>query len=327
MEAILKRGLSMTIKLGVVMDPIQSIKVKHDSTFAMLLEAQQRGWSIFYIEQKDLFLQDGVARAQMRPLQVQDDVAKWFELGEQENQPLQELDVILMRKDPPVDASYIYTTQILELAEKAGVLVTNKPQSLRDFNEKLFISWFPQCCAPTLVTCSAQQMKEFIQEHKEVIVKPLHGMGGVSIFRLKEGDANINVVIELLTKNGKQLLQVQRYIPEIKDGDKRILLIDGKPVAKALARLATGDEFRANMAVGGRGIGAELSKRDYWICEQIGPLLKKNGLLFAGIDVIGDYLTEINITSPTCIRELDAIFSLNISAQLLDCIETKLTNK
>lgn len=310
----------MTMQLGVIMDPIQSIRIDHDSTFAMLLEAQQRHWQIFYMEAKDLFVRGDEVCARTRTLHVTEDAKHWFEFGTEQNLPLQQLDVILMRKDPPVDMEYIYTTQLLELAEQRGTLIVNKPQSLRDFNEKLFINHFPQCLAPTLITCQTKQVRDFLQEHTDIICKPLHGMGGEKVFRLRQQDPNLNVVLEVLTQRDTCYMMAQRYIPEISAGDKRILLIDGKPVPHALARIAVQGETRANMAVGGRGHAVALTERDRWICAQIAPTLRAKGLLFVGIDVIGDYLTEINITSPTCIRELDTSCNLNISAQLLDCI-------
>jgi glutathione synthase len=311
------------MKLGVIMDPIESIHIKKDSTFAMLLEAQKRQWSIFYMEQKDLLVRDGVASARMRTLEVFDDEQKWFAFKQDSIQTLANLDVILMRKDPPVDAHYLYTTQLLELAERAGVLVVNKPQALRDCNEKLFTTWFPQCCPPSLITHVSDAVKDFLVEQGDIICKPLHGMGGASIFRLRPNDPNISVVLETLTQQNTQLMMAQRYIPEIKQGDKRILMINGEPIPYALARMAAPGETRANLAAGGTGVGVELSQRDKWICEQVGPILREKGLWFVGLDVIGDYLTEINVTSPTCIRELDKLFNLNVSQQLFDAIVKK----
>lgn len=314
----------MQIKLGIIMDPIESIHVQKDSTLAMLLEAQKRKWLILYMEQKDLFLRDGKVYARMRELQVFNNEKKWFAFGKEKIQLLNKLNVVLMRKDPPVNSQYIYTTHLLDIAENAGLLVVNKPQALRDFNEKLFTAWFPQCCPPTLITHAMSDVKEFLKEQGDIICKPLNGMGGVSIFRLQKNDPNINVILETLTENNTRLTVAQRYIPEIKKGDKRILMIDGKPIPYALARMAAPGETRANLAVGGKGVGVKLSKRDQWICEQVGQTLQEKGLLFVGLDVIGDYLTEINLTSPTCIRELDKTFDLNISAQLLDVIQRKL---
>jgi glutathione synthase len=314
----------MSIKLGVVMDPIGSIQVKKDSTLAMLLAARRRGWDLFYMEQPDLFLADKAARGRMRALTVADDPADWYTLGERQTRPLAELDVILMRKDPPFDMDYIYSTYLLELAENAGTLIVNKPQSLRDANEKLFTAWFPQCTPPTLVSSQADLIRDFLAEQGDIILKPLDSMGGTAIFRVRDGDLNIGVIIETLTRHGRRLIMAQRFIPEIRAGDKRILLIDGEPVPRALARLPAEGEVRANLAVGGRGVGVELSERDRWICEQLAPVLRERGLLFVGLDVIGDYLTEINVTSPTCIRELDAEFGLDIGGQLMDAIEQKL---
>ncbi|MCI0505425.1 MAG: glutathione synthase [Gammaproteobacteria bacterium] len=312
------------LKLGVVMDPIATIKIKKDSTFAMLLAAQARGWPVSYMELNDLWVLDGTAMANVRQLSVKDDPAGWFELGDSIPMPLGDLDVILMRKDPPFNMEYIYATYILELAEREGVLVVNKPQTLRDANEKLSTAWFPQCTAPTLVTRNPQQILEFLQRYKDIILKPLHGMGGASIFRVTEDDVNTNVIIETLTEHQTRFVMAQRFIPEIQYGDKRILLVDGKPVPYALARVPAKGETRGNLAAGGTGIGVALSERDFWICEQVAPTLRAKGLMFVGLDVIGDYLTEINITSPTCIRELDGIYGLDIAGQLMDAIAAKI---
>jgi glutathione synthase len=316
----------MTIKLGVVMDPIAAINPKKDSTLAMLLAAQKRGWELYYMRQQDLSLRDGQVQAAMHRVEVRDDLQHWYTLGEVAHTRLTELDVILMRKDPPLDMQYIHTTYLLELAEAAGVLVVNKPQTLRDANEKLFTAWFPQCCPPTLVSRDMAQLRSFLAEHGDIIIKPLEGMGGVSIFRLQVGDPNVSVALETLTHNGAQFIMAQRYIPEITHGDKRILLVEGEPMPYALARIPALGETRGNLAAGGRGEGVALSERDRWICQQVGPTLKEKGLLFVGLDVIGDYLTEINVTSPTCIRELDAQFGLDIAGELMDCIEAKLVS-
>lgn len=315
----------MNIKLGVVMDPIESIQVKKDSTFAMLLEAQRRRWSIYYMQQQDVYYQQGQVYGRMSSLVVEDNPKKWFELGDSHDQPLSNLDVILMRKDPPFDIEYIYTTYLLELAEKNGVLVVNKPQALRDANEKFFTAWFPQCCPPTLVTRNAAQLREFLSQHQDVIFKPLEGMGGAAVFRVKQFDSNLNVIIETLTHHQSRYIMAQRYIPEITAGDKRILMIDGKPIDYALARIPPAGDNRGNLAIGGTGVGVALNERDRWICQQVGPTLRDKGLLFVGLDVIGDYLTEINVTSPTCIRQLDEIYQLNISGILMDCIEGFIT--
>ena len=314
----------MAIKLGVIMDPIHAIKFEKDSTLAMLSEAQKRRYQIYYIEQKDLFSQQGKSYASMRPLKVFDDKANWFNLGGPEVIPLGELDVILMRKDPPFDMNFIYTTYLLDEAEKSGCLVVNKPQSLRDCNEKFFATEFPQCCPELLVSQDHSRILDFIKQYKDVVVKPLDGMGGQSIFRIKQGDPNTNVILETLTDDGQIPIMTQVFIPKVSAGDKRILLIDGEPVSSGLLRIPAKGELRGNLAAGGTGKVAPLTDRDYWICEQVAPTLVAKGLIFVGIDVIGDYLTEINVTSPTCIREIDKATGLNISSTLMDCIELKL---
>jgi glutathione synthase len=314
----------MAVRLGVVMDPIDGITYKKDSTLAMLWAAQQKGWEIWYMEQHHLFSRDGEAKAKMAPLEVFMDPENWFKREEYQTRKLSDLDVILMRKDPPFDNEFIYTTYLLEQAEKDGSLIVNKPQSLRDFNEKLFATHFPQCCPPVLVSKNAELLREFHKEHGDVIFKPLDGMGGSQIYRIKEDGLNLGVIIETLTDHGQQTIMAQKYIPEIVDGDKRILIVDGEPVPYALARIPTGGETRGNLAAGGRGEGRELTERDYWICQQVAPTLKEQGLIFVGLDVIGDYLTEINVTSPTCIRELDNQFNLDIGMQLMDAIESRL---
>ncbi|MBL4794979.1 MAG: glutathione synthase [Pseudomonadales bacterium] len=312
------------IKLGIVMDPIESINYKKDSSLAMLLEAQNRGWPIYYMEQKDLFIENGKAYAHCRSLIPKNDPNEWYSFQESSTIELSELDVILMRKDPPFDIQYIYTTYMLELAEIEGTLIINKPQSLRDFNEKLFTARFPECCPPTLVTANKNQLTEFVRKHEDTIFKPLHGMGGMSIFRVKDKDPNLSVIIETLTENGATPIMAQTFIPEINQGDKRILLVDGEPIPYCLARVPEKGETRGNLAAGGTGRAQELSERDLWICKQIAPTLKAKGLIWVGLDVIGDFITEINITSPTCIREIDAAYGINISATLMDCIEDKL---
>ncbi len=310
------------MKLGVLMDPLASIRPHKDSTLAMLLAAQARGHTLFYMEMADLWLADGRPHAHMRRVRVRDDARDWYSLEEPATMPLDTLDAILMRKDPPFDTEYIYATYLLERAAGAGVLVVNHPRALRDANEKLFTAWFPQCCAPTLVARDAALVREFIDTHGDIVLKPLGGMGGESIFRIVRGDPNTNVVIETLTAHGTRFAMAQRYIPEIASGgDKRILLIDGEPVPYALARMPAPGEHRGNLAAGGRGQGVPLSERDRWICAQVSPALKEKGLLFVGLDVIGDYLTEINVTSPTCIRELDREYGLDIAGDLIQCIE------
>ena len=314
----------MTLHVVVVMDPIGSIKIAKDSTFAMLLEAQRRGFALSYVVPGGLSVAGGEARARLAPLTVRDDPADWFELGPQSQRALGPGDVVLMRKDPPVDEEYVHDTQILGLAQRAGALVVNDPQGLRDMNEKLASLEFPQCCPPTLVSRDAAALKAFVGEHGDAVVKPLDGMGGRSIFRTRTGDANLNVILETLLDGGRRLVVAQRYLPEIVDGDKRILLVDGEPVDYCLARIPQGDEFRGNLAAGGRGEGRPLTGRDRWIAAQVGPELKRRGMLFVGLDVIGDWLTEVNVTSPTCIRELDAQFGLNIAGLMFDAVERRL---
>ncbi|MFZ5622545.1 MAG: glutathione synthase [Pseudomonadota bacterium] len=311
-------------RLAMLMDPIGSINIKKDSSFAMLLAAQRRGWELLYLEQSDLFLRDGRIYAHLRRLRVQDDPKGWYELEGAHTEPLERVDILLMRKDPPFDMEYIYTTHLLDRAEAQGVLVANRPASLRDCNEKLYTAWFPECCAPTLVTRSDAQLREFLAEHGDIVMKPLHGMGGASIFRIRADDPNTGVILETLTDHGRRFAMAQRFIPEISAGDKRILMINGEPVPYALARIPKEGESRGNLAAGGRGEGVELSARDRWICARVGPALREKGLYFVGLDVIGDYLTEINVTSPTCIRELDALYGLDIAGQLLDCLAARL---
>lgn len=312
------------LRVGVVMDPIDSIKPVKDSSLAMLLEASRREAEIHYMQQSDLRMLAGVALARSRLLSVRDAEHDWFDLGPAKEIRLGDLDVILMRKDPPFDMEYIYTSYILERAEQAGALIVNRPQSLRDMNEKAYTAWFPQCAPLTLVTRSMRDMKDFLAEHRKIVVKPLDGMGGKSIFVVSAGDNNANVIFETLTDDGSRFAMAQVFIPEISAGDKRILLIDGEPVPYALARIPSADDNRGNLVMGAVGEARELSDRDRWICEEIGPVLKDRGVIFAGIDVIGDFLTEINVTSPTGIRELDRAFDLNIAATLFDAIESKM---
>jgi glutathione synthase len=314
----------MPIKLGMVMDPIDRINIKKDTSFAMLLEAQARGWELHYMGLGDLYLRNGKANAKTRTLNVQRDEGSWFSFVSEQDIPLDSLDVILMRKDPPFDQEYLYATYMLELAEHAGVYVVNKPQSLRDANEKLFTSWFPQCCTETLVTRDAQRIKSFLHELGEIIVKPLDGMGGASIFYLCAGDPNLSVILETMTQHNSRQVMAQKYLPEIKDGDKRILMVNGDPVPYCLARIPAKGESRGNLAAGGTGEGRALTDQDRWIANQVGPVLKEKGLVFVGLDVIGSTLTEINVTSPTCVQELDKQFGLNISGLLMDHIEIRL---
>ena len=307
------------------MDPIGTISYKKDSTLAMLLAAQRRGWRLIYIEMNDLFIRDGRASAHMRDLRVHADENHWFDLDNARDAPLAELDVLLMRKDPPFDMEFVYATYLLERAEEEGVFVVNKPRSLRDCNEKMFTAWFPQCCPPTLVTRDHARLRAFLAEHGDIVVKPLDGMGGSSIFRVQRTDINVNVIFETLTMHERRFAMAQRYIPEILAGDTRLLMLDGEPLDFGLARVPAADDLRGNLAAGAVGKGRATTERDRWLAAQVGPALRERGLLFVGLDVIGDYLTEINVTSPTCIRELDEQFGLDIGGQLMDLIARKLS--
>lgn len=311
----------MKRKLGVVMDPIGSIHYKKDSTLAMLWEAQARGWEIYYFEQGDLFVRDGLPYGEAKQLRVAKNPDQWYSFQESITLPLAELDAILMRKDPPFNEEYIYTTYLLEHAERLGVLVVNRAASLRDCNEKFFATYFPQCMPPTLVTQSIEQLDAFKIEFQDIVCKPLNSMGGASVFRVKNNDVNANVIFDTLTRGGKLYVMAQQFIPEIEAGDKRILMVNGEPVPYALARIPQVGEWRGNLALGAKGVAQPLTERDRYICAQVGPVLRERGLFFVGLDVIGDFLTEINVTSPTCIRELDEQTGLKISAMLMDVIE------
>jgi len=314
----------MDKSLGVVMDPIGASNYHKDTSLALLLAAQRYGYQLFYMEQSDLFLDNSGPNAKMAELHVYEDEASWFALSEPTIRPLADLDVILMRKDPPFDSEFIYSTYILEAAERLGTLIVNKPQSLRDCNEKVFATEFPQCTPPLLVSRDETLLKSFLEDHGEVVYKPLDGMGGTSIFRVKNGDQNLNVIIETLTDYGKNMIMAQRYLPEILEGDKRILVVDGQVVPYCLARIPSKGEFRGNLAAGGRGVVQPLSERDQWIANQVAPSLKEKGLIFVGLDVIGDYLTEINVTSPTCVREIDNAQNTAIGDQLMMAIASRL---
>ena len=322
----------MAVTVAVLMDPIGAIKIAKDTTFAMLLEAQRRGHALLYMEQGDLAVRDGRAWARLAPLTVKEDPSGWFSLGEARWRELAEVDVVLMRKDPPVDSQFIYDTMVLSLAQRAGVTVVNDPQALRDCNEKMYALDFGQCMAPTLLSRDKADLRAFVAEHGEVVLKPLDGMGGRGIFRVRAGDSNLNSMLETLLSGSlhsaqAQFVMAQKFIPQISAGDKRILVVDGEAVPYALARIPQGDEFRGNLAAGGRGEGVPLTDRDRWIVSQVAPELRRRGLLFVGLDVIGDYLTEINVTSPTCARELDKQFGLNITGQMFDVIERQLHGK
>lgn len=309
------------MKLGILMDPIDRINIKKDSSFAMLLAAQKRGWDIAYMEMQDIYITADTPMANMQTLQVEENPENWFTLSEQRPEELANLDFILMRKDPPFDLEYIYSTYILEHAERLGTIVVNSPAALRDANEKFFITHFANCIAPTQISRDMAVLFDFIKEHGDTIIKPLDGMAGQSIYRVNKSDHNCKVILESMTKEGTAYVMAQKFVPEISAGDKRILLINGEPVPYALARIPAKGEVRGNLARGGTAQGVELTERDRWICEQVGPRLREMGLIFVGIDVIGDYLTEINVTSPTCIRELDSLYNLDIAGELMDVLE------
>lgn len=310
--------------LGVVMDPIDGIQPAKDSTLAMLLAAQNRGWTLIYFRQDGLAVRDGAPLGRGLQIKVYDDTSRWYESGEQWVGGLEELNVLLMRKDPPFDMEYIYTTYILELAEERGLLVINRPASLRDINEKAYTTWFPDCAPASLISRDLDELRAFLAEQQKIVVKPLDGMGGRSVFIVTLGDPNTNVTLETLTDNGSKFTLAQRYIPEISEGDKRILLIDGNPVEHALARIPAPGESRGNLVMGAKAEGRELTKRDRWLCSRVGPILRTKGIVFAGLDVIGDYLTEINVTSPTGIRELDRAFGLSVADDLFDAVDRHL---
>ena len=317
--------MSKPIRLLVVMDPIDHIKFQKDTTLALLLAAQQRGYALHYCEMADLLLADGEARARARPLTVRADPQDWFTLGAGVPSKIGEFDVVLMRKDPPFDAEYIYATYILERAEQAGALIVNRPQGLRDMNEKVYTAWFPQCCAPTLVTRDLGEMAAFAQAHGTIVCKPLNSMGGRSIFVLAPGDKNAQVVFETLTDYGQRFAMVQKYLPEISvSGDSRVLLIDGEPFPYALARIPAAHDHRGNLAAGAKGVGRPLNERDRWLCAQIGPVMRQAGMLFVGLDVIGGFVTEINVTSPTGVRELQQQFGADAADLLLQAIAARL---
>jgi glutathione synthase len=311
-------------QLGVIMDPIDTIHPEKDTTLALLVEADRRGFALYYMTLDSLFLQYGIAWGNCCALQLHNGKDPGYSLSAPVSRPLDQFDILLMRKDPPVNLAYLYSTYILEHAESNGVLIINKPQSLRDANEKLFATWFPQCMPPTLVSASKSILKDFVEEHECVVFKPLDSMGGHNVFKCQRGDPNLTMILDFLTQKEMLYVMAQRFIPEITEGDKRILLIDGKPIPYALARIPATNEFRGNLAAGGRGEGRSLTERDWWICSQIGPVLREKGLTFVGIDVIGEYLTEINVTSPTCLKELEKEFEIDIAGKIVDCIMEKL---
>lgn len=313
----------MSCKIAFVMDPLENIRVNKDSTFAMMLAAQARGWQVYSLTLNDLWATGAEAWGRLRRVRLFDREQDWFEVQAVQDAPLSTLGVVVMRKDPPFDMEYIYATYLLELAESRGVLVLNRPRGLRDANEKFFINRFPDCIAPSIVAREQDLLREFVAREREVIFKPLSGMGGERIFYVREDDRNLGVILEVMTRHGQEYVMGQRYLPEISAGDKRVLLIDGEPVPYALARIPRSGESRGNLAAGGTARGLPLSERDYWICRQIAPVLREYGLIFVGIDIIGDYLTEVNVTSPTCIRELDKLYSLDIAGQFMDWIAAR----
>lgn len=315
----------MTRKIGIVMDPIQHINYKKDSSLAMLWAAKDMGWELWYMEQSDLYLEGDTARASMRPLDVHRNPEHFYDLGQPELHDLHSLDAILMRKDPPFDLNFIYTTYLLERAEQKGTLIVNKPQSLRDCNEKLFATWFPECCPELIVAASADRLKAFHEKHQDTIFKPLDGMGGTGIFRVKGRDSNISVILEVLTEQGKTPIMGQQYLPEIKQGDKRILIVNGEVMPYCLARIPSSGELRGNLAAGGSGVAQPLSEQDYKVANHVAATLVEKGLLFVGLDIIGDRLTEINVTSPTCIREIQNEFGIDIAGKLMTAIEQHLS--
>ena len=309
------------MKLGVVMDPIESINFKKDSTLAMMLEAQERNHEITYITSNSLFIQSGEAYAQSSRIEVRNDPSDWFSLGEEKRIKLSELDSILMRQDPPFNSEYIYNTYILEMASRSGVNIFNNPKSLRDCNEKVFATEFPQCCTKHLVSSEKSLLLEFVEDHGDTVIKPLDGMGGASIFRIKKSDPNLNVILETVTDHFSQKVMLQEYIPEILEGDKRILVINGKPIDAAIARIPADGELRGNLAAGASAVAKSLSDRDLWICNEVGPSLVERGLVLVGLDIIGDFLTEINVTSPTCFKEYKELCDIDVAKKFIDSVE------
>lgn len=309
------------MKLGVVMDPIETINFKKDSTLAMMLEAQSKNHQIFYIKTDSLFIDSGTAYASSSNIQLRNDPSDWFSLDEEKIIKLSELDAILMRQDPPFNSDYIYNTYVLEMALREGVHVFNNPRSLRDCNEKVFATEFPQCCTKHLVTSKKNLLTNFVHEYKDTVIKPLDGMGGASIFRLKSNDPNLNVILETITDHFSQKVMIQEYIPEISDGDKRILIINGEPMVAAIARIPAEGELRGNLAAGASAVARSLTERDMWICKEVGPSLVEKGLLLVGLDIIGDYLTEINVTSPTCFKEYKELCDIDVAKVFIEAVE------
>ena len=309
------------MKLGVVMDPIETINFKKDSTLAMMIEAQRKGHEIIYITPDSLFIKSGIPYASSNEMQVRNDPSDWFTKEEEKIIELSELDSILMRQDPPFNSGYIYNTYVLEMAARQGVNIFNNPRSLRDCNEKVYATEFPQCCTKHLVTSRKDFLTNFVLENKDTVIKPLDGMGGASIFRVKANDPNLNVILETITDHFTEKVMIQEFIPEITEGDKRILIVDGKPMSASIARVPAEGELRGNLAAGASAVAKSLSDRDLWICEEVGPSLVEKGLLLVGLDIIGDYLTEINVTSPTCFKEYKELCDIDVAEIFIESVE------
>lgn len=309
------------MKLGIVMDPIETINFKKDSTLAMMIEAQNKNHELFYMTPDSLYINSGISYAASSKVEVKNDPLGWFELEEEKLIKLSQLDAILMRQDPPFNSNYIYNTYVLEMASREGVSIFNNPRSLRDCNEKVFATEFPQCCTKHLVTSHKKLLTDFVEEHNDTVIKPLDGMGGASIFRLKKNDPNLNVILETITLHFTQKVMIQEYIPEIAEGDKRVLIINGEPMSAAIARIPAQGELRGNLAAGASAVAKSLSDRDMWICKEVGPSLVEKGLLLVGLDIIGDYLTEINVTSPTCFKEYKELCDIDVANTFIEAVE------
>jgi glutathione synthase len=314
------------VKLAIILDPLEHIKTYKDSTYAMMREAAARDHELFVLEQQDLMLKNDQVMGVARALTILNDEKKWYVVSEPETLPLNHFDAVLMRKDPPFDMEYVYSTYLLELAEEQGARVFNRPAAIRDYNEKLAVGKFPEFTPPTLVTRQAPRLREFIAEHQDSVLKPLDGMGGQGVFRVRAGDANVNVIIETLTQDGARTIMAQRYIPEIVKGDKRVLIIDGEPVPYSLARIPGQGDIRGNLARGASGVAQPLTAREREIAAALGPKLKAQGLLLVGLDVIGDYLTEINVTSPTCMQEIHQQTGFNAAAMMIEALERQVSS-
>jgi glutathione synthase len=312
------------VKLAFVADPLDSFKIYKDTTFAMMREAAARGYALYALEQEDLTWRGGIVQGDARRIHLTGVKPGWYRSEGRATAPLRDFDAVLMRKDPPFDMEYVYSTYLLELAELQGARVFNRPRGIRDWNEKMAVARFPQFAPPTLVTRREPLIREFLAEHRDVILKPLDGMGGASVFRARQDDPNVGVIIETVTHYGRRTIMAQRYVPEIQEGDKRVLLIAGKPVPHALARIPKPGETRGNLAAGATGVARELTRRDREIAEALGPALQKEGLLLVGLDVIGDWLTEVNVTSPTCFQEITEQSGFNVAGMFMDALEHEL---